>query len=428
MRLSIKELVTRTVRESLKDRIAGLAAELAYYLCLAVGPASLALVSLIRLFPSPHMADAIAARLGPFAPTAITDLIRGQLSDSSTAEHASLLSLGFAFAIWSSSSATVAMMDIVNRAFGIAESRPWWKLRLLAIALTLGLAVIILIALGFVLVGPQLVEHLASFGTPSFVIWTLKILQWPVVVVVIAVAIGLLYYFGSDATHDWRWITPGAVLASALWMLASVAFRIYVVNFGKYDETYGAIGGGIVVLLWLYLSSFALIIGAELDAEIEHASPWGPGERPRENLRRHPTIGPAAVKQGPKQPGTDLEQAPAYSSVDRSRPSVPSAGKSAHSVAHVLQKTRDMAENTYGSFSESTRDAAGDLADRASDTMNRASEMATRAQSKVVDYFREHDMQDMVDDVTSYVKSHPVQSLVAAASLGFLAAAVLRRR
>jgi membrane protein len=129
---------------------------------------------------------------------------------------------------------------------------------------------------------------------PAFA-WAWKIVQWPVVFVLIATAVALLYYFAPDAQQDFVWITPGSVLATVLWILASLGFRYYVTNFGSYNETYGAIGGVMVLMLWFYVSGIALLIGAELNAEIEHASPYGkdvgekvPGEKK--------LIGPAAQR------------------------------------------------------------------------------------------------------------------------------------
>jgi membrane protein len=111
--------------------------------------------------------------------------------------------------------------------------------------------------------------------------WTWKIAQWPLVIALVATALGLLNYFGPDAEQDWAWISPGALLATVLWLVASLAFKVYVANFADYNQTYGSLGGIIVLMLWFYLSGLAILIGAEMNAEIEHASPHGknPGEK-----------------------------------------------------------------------------------------------------------------------------------------------------
>jgi membrane protein len=125
-------------------------------------------------------------------------------------------------------------------------------------------------------------EHFAvSLGLGSVFEWTWKILQWPLAFFLVSSAVGLVYYFAPDAEQDWAWITPGAVLGTALWVVASLAFKFYVANFADYNAAYGAVGAVVVLLLWFYISGLAILVGAELNAEIEHASPWGknPGEK-----------------------------------------------------------------------------------------------------------------------------------------------------
>src|SRR6185503_6077296 len=133
-----------------------------------------------------------------------------------------------------------------------------------------------------VLAGPEIAETLAKitrFGAAFE--WTWLVLQWPLVFSLVVVAIGCIYYFGPDADQDWVWITPGAVVATVLWLLVSLLFKIYVANFTDYEGSYGTVGGVIVVLLWFYVSGIAILTGAELNAEIEHASPYGkaPGQK-----------------------------------------------------------------------------------------------------------------------------------------------------
>jgi membrane protein len=140
----------------------------------------------------------------------------------------------------------------------------------------------VLVAFGLVLVGPTLAERVAdTAGLGGAFVWTWKILQWPLVFALVAVALAILNYFGPDADQDWSWVSPGAVLGTALWLIASLAFKYYVGNFANYNETYGSLGGVIVLMLWFYISGMAVLAGAEMNAEIEHASPHGkdPGEK-----------------------------------------------------------------------------------------------------------------------------------------------------
>src|SRR4029077_12015147 len=115
---------------------------------------------------------------------------------------------------------------------------------------------------------------------PAFA-WTWKILQWPVIFLLVTLAVALIYYYAPDAVQEWVWITPGSLLATTLWLLISLGFKFYVAHFASYNATYGAIGGVIVLMLWFYLSALSVLVGAELNAEIEHASPYGkdPGEK-----------------------------------------------------------------------------------------------------------------------------------------------------
>ena len=188
----------------------------------------------------------------------------------------------FLGAIWSSSAAVVAIIDSLNRAYDIEEGRPWWKVRLTAVGLTIALALMILTSFTLIIAGPTLAEYLASwFGLGTVFEWTWKILQWPLAFFLVSTAVGLVYYFAPDAEQDWVWITPGAVLGTLLWVLVSLAFKLYAANFADYNASYGAVGGVIVLLLWFYISGLAILVGAELNAEIEHASPYGkaPGEK-----------------------------------------------------------------------------------------------------------------------------------------------------
>ena len=151
-----------------------------------------------------------------------------------------------------------------------------------AIVLTIGIAAFAVTAFGLVMIGPTLAERLASqLGLAPAVATIWKLVQWPVAFGLIALGIALLNYFGPDAEQDWEWITPGAVLATALWLLASIGFKVYVTRFSDYNATYGSLGGVIVLMLWLYITGIAILTGAEMNAEIEHASPYGkdPGEK-----------------------------------------------------------------------------------------------------------------------------------------------------
>jgi membrane protein len=280
--LSWGELLKRTAKETSEDDCFGLAAQLAYYFFLALFPAVLFVLALASFFPLTNFIDDVVRTLRPVAPGEVLTFLEEQLRRISNTDSGGILTIGILGAIWSSSAALVAIVTSLNRAYDIDEGRPWWKVRLTAIGLTIALALLVLSSFTLVVAGPTIAEHLASsLGAGEVFEWSWKVLQWPVAFLLVSTAVGLVYYFAPDAEQDWAWITPGAVIGTLLWMVISLAFRYYVTNFTDYNATYGAVGGVIVLLLWFYISGLAILVGAELNAEIEHASPHGkaPGEK-----------------------------------------------------------------------------------------------------------------------------------------------------
>jgi len=280
--LGWRDILKRTAAEVQADNCLGLAAQLAYYFFLALFPALLFLVALASFFSYSSLMDTITGALARVAPYEALKLIQDQVIKISQDKNGGLLTLGMIGTIWSTSSGVTAIIDTLNQAYDIQESRPWWKVRTIALGLTIALAVFIVVSFFLVLVGPTLAEKAAVWMHlgPVFE-WTWKIVQWPVIFALVALAIALIYYFAPDAEQDWIYITPGSLLATTLWVLISLAFKFYVAHFGSYNATYGTIGGIIVLLTWFYVSSLAILVGAELNAEIEHASPYGkdPGEK-----------------------------------------------------------------------------------------------------------------------------------------------------
>jgi membrane protein len=252
------------------DNCLGLAAQMAFYFLLALFPALLFLVALVGYVPLDEAFSELLAALGTVAPRELVELLREQLVAISEGSRASLLTLGVVGAIWSSSAAMVAIIDALNRAFGVTEWRPWWKRRLVAIALTVALALFIVVSLALVLIGPAVAFRIAEWlrlGPAVAVLWTL--LRWPVMIGCVVLGVDLIYHFAPNRRTRWAWITPGAILATGLWLASSFALKLYVTNFGNYTATYGAIGGAIVTMLWFYVSSIAILIGAELNSIFE---------------------------------------------------------------------------------------------------------------------------------------------------------------
>lgn len=294
--LSWGEILRRTVRESINDNCPGMAAQLAYYFFFALFPALLFVFAVASYFPVETLIDDMFAMMGGFVPPEAMQIITDQIRKIAEGEQGGLLTLGMLLTLWSSSAAMTSIIDTLNTAYDIGEGRPWWKVRLTAIGLTVGVALFILLSFALILVGPALAQRLAdltSLDRTFVVAWT--ILQWPLVFALAITGVGLIYYFAPDAEQDLVWITPGAIFATVTWLAASLGFKFYVASMGNYTEAYGALGAVMILMLWFYLSALVILMGAEMNAEIEHASPYGKaaGEKVPGQRRK---IGPAAMR------------------------------------------------------------------------------------------------------------------------------------
>jgi membrane protein len=266
------ELARRTFREVVDDDCTGIAAQLAYYLALALFPALLFIVALGSYLPFQVVGDIINA-LRPIAPPEVLKIIRGQLDSIVGGQQTGLLTVGVIAALWSSSAALISIVSALNKAYDVPETRPWWKVRLVAIGLTLALAVFVLLAFSLIVAGPTAGRWIASFVGLSDAFDTVwRLARWPLAFGLASLGIAIVYYYAPDADQDWVWITPGAIAATLLWIVFSMVFRVYVTRVNDYTATYGALAGAALLLLWLYVSSLAVLIGGELNSEIEHAA------------------------------------------------------------------------------------------------------------------------------------------------------------
>lgn len=286
--IGYRELIRRAAKEVLADDALGMAAQLAYFFALALFPALIVLVALVSYLPWSILGDLVNS-IARVAPAEIVTLVREQLNELARGGNGGLLTVGVLGALWTSSSALVSIVETLNRAYDIEEARPWWKVRLLAIALTVGLALFIILATMIMVSGPyvtRIMESTIGYGSVVTQIWS--IVQYPLAFALASLGCALVYYFAPDAEQDWVWITPGSIVATTLWLIFTYGMRLYIERFASYNETYGALGGAAILLLWMYLSGLAILIGGELNAEIEHALPEGkkPGEKvPRQRLR-----------------------------------------------------------------------------------------------------------------------------------------------
>ena len=275
--------VARRVAADLKaDDAPLLAAGVAFYALLALVPALVALVSIYGMVADPadiqrNVDDVLAA-----APTEVRDLVQSQLSSIVDGSPSGLrvgVIVGLALALWAASSGVKNLMTAVNRAYHERESRNFLKLRGTALMMTLGVTVLAAAVFMGLIVAPK---TLGTTGTEGVARDLLMIVRWPLAAVALVLGLGVLYRVGPDrSTTRWRWgISPGALVATVLWLAGSVGFSIYTANFGKYNETYGALGAIVVVMLWLWLGSLAVIVGAEVNAEVSRPAGAEPETAP----------------------------------------------------------------------------------------------------------------------------------------------------
>jgi membrane protein len=266
------DLLIKTGKEVIDDDCASIAAQLAYYFALALFPALLFVVALASYLPFPVINDVVNA-LAPIAPPEVLAIIRQQLESIVAGEQTSLLTIGILGALWSSSGAMTSIVSALNKAYDIPETRPWWKVRLLAIGLTIALVVFVLLSFTIIVTGPNAGQWLTQwFGLSDAFDTAWRYVRWPLTFALATTGIAIVFYYAPDADQDWAWITPGSIATTILWVLFSLLFRLYVTRVGDYAATYGALAGAAILLLWLYFSGLALLIGGELNSEIEHAA------------------------------------------------------------------------------------------------------------------------------------------------------------
>jgi membrane protein len=263
--------VLKRVKDEVKDDNVGLlAAGVAFYAMLAIFPAIIAVVTVYGMVADP---DQVKTQVGEFAkslPSGADELLSNQLTSVASAGRQALsigLVLSLLALLWSVSSGVQGLVKSLNVIYDERETRGFVKLRGLSLLLTIGAIVVAVVALALIAVFPGVIDN---FGLGRAGQLTASIARWVVLAVLVLLALGVVYRLGPDrANPRWQWVSLGAVVALVLWLLGSVGFSWYVDNFGKYNQTYGALAAVIILLLWLYLSAFAVLLGAEFNAETE---------------------------------------------------------------------------------------------------------------------------------------------------------------
>ena len=274
--LTLKEFAKRVINEVQSDDVFGRAAQLSYYFLLALFPMLLFLTSVIGfvLGSGSGVRHSLFGYLSRVLPGSAFSLVDSTMYEVTAASGGGKLSFGLLAALWAASSGMSAITESLNIAYDVKESRPWWKQRMIAIGLTLALSILIIVALMLVLFGGKIADLLAvnfGFGDLFTVSW--KVLQWPIVLAFMLLAFALIYYLAPDLhKQKWIWITPGSVIGVALWLLVSAGFKLYLHFFNSYSNTYGTLGAVIILMLWFYLTGAAILIGGEVNSEIENAA------------------------------------------------------------------------------------------------------------------------------------------------------------
>lgn len=268
--LSVRALARRVWREMREDEVTERAAALSYYFLFALFPALLFLTALLSFLPVEGLQERLMAYTREVLPPDAASTVERTMTEVLGARRTGLVSIGLLVTLWASSNGMVSLMNTMNVVFDVTERRPLWKRRLLAIVLTLTFAVFIVAALVLMVFGPPIGAMVAGWlglGDVFKRVWA--VVNIPIVIACALIGIQLVYYLAPAGARRWRWVTPGATFALLAWLVMSYGLRLYVGRFANYSATYGSIGGVILLMLWLYLSSVVFLVGAEIDVEVK---------------------------------------------------------------------------------------------------------------------------------------------------------------
>jgi membrane protein len=290
-------VLRRTVKEFWADNLTDWAAALTYYGVLAIFPALIVLVSILGLEGSSAIQPLIA-NLGSVAPGPAKQIVTTAVSNLQHNQSASGIAfiVGLAAAVWSASGYVAAFMRASNAIYEKGEGRPIWWTAPVRVGVTLVLVVLLVIsALAVVLTGGLADQVGRALGLGSVVVTAWDIAKWPVLVVIVSFMFALLFWAAPNVRHPgFRWLSPGGLFAVVLWIAASAAFAFYVANFGSYNKTYGALAGVVIFLVWLWISNIAVLLGAELNAELERGRELEAGQPAEEDILIPPRAEPKA--------------------------------------------------------------------------------------------------------------------------------------
>src|SRR5262249_8588562 len=249
------------------------AASLSYYFLFALFPTLLFLTALLALLPIAGLWDTLMGYATTVLPVDAAALVNRTVIEARRGARGSLLSVGALTALWVASTGMASIITALHVTCHLKDDRPWWLRRLVAIALTVAFSVFTPVALLLLVFGERIGEAVATwFGLGEIFALVWGVLQWPLAGVLVLTGITFVYYLAPAGPRRWYWFTPGSVFALATRLAASLGLRVYLKYFGNYNATYGSIGGVIILMLWLYLSGLALLVGAQINSEIDAAA------------------------------------------------------------------------------------------------------------------------------------------------------------
>jgi membrane protein len=265
------DIAKRVVEEIKNDKVQVVSAGLAFYAMLAVFPALIAFVSIYGLVADPstvtEQVSQLASNLSPGAETFVTDQMQ-QIVDSSSSTLSWAAAIAVLGALWTASSGAQQLIRAVDMAYDEEETRGFIRLRLVAVALTLAFFVLGAAAIAAIVVVPQLISEIAP---AAWIGWVISIGRFLILGVLLLAVLAVIYRYAPDRDEpQWEWVSPGAIAATVVWIVASILFGWYVQSFGNFNATYGSLAGVIVLMLWFFISAFIVLLGAELNAESEH--------------------------------------------------------------------------------------------------------------------------------------------------------------
>lgn len=272
--LTPKKLITLAKRKLHEDELSTRSASLSYYFLLALFPLLLFLVSLIGIFAgsSSQLQQSIVTALGRLAPGAASDLVQNVVNQTFKHSSGIKLAAGILGALWAASGGMGAVVVSLNKIYRVSETRPWWKQKATILGLTVALAALMIIALVLALYGSTVGQSLfARIGASGIFRIAWNALEWPVSFGAMFLSFSLVYYFAPNIEErKWYWITPGSVAGVVLWLLASLGLRVYLHFFNSYSATYGSLGAVVILMLWLYMTGLAILVGSEVNWVIEN--------------------------------------------------------------------------------------------------------------------------------------------------------------